>query len=217
MCQYLVLGFPSVPGIIGLDEDVDADRADVGADTKDHHPAQPAASGLFHARHSDVVDQGASALGCRCEPDQADEDCRDNHNAGYQERDLVSLRFDEDQRQVQDCEDNEGGKVARRHSPTRQGSVHLSELRPDRRDEHACTLASPKDLRGEPDASKEYPLNDDEDEASGSPGGLLYDGKANVPFRTWSAAGHAEEADDDVADDDCQHSLPHVEPQSNQR
>lgn len=216
--QDLVLGLPRVPRVVGLHEDVHADGTDVRADAQGHHPPEVAAFGLRDARESaDVVHERARPLGLGREPDEADEDGRDDDDAGYQKGDLVLFGLDPHEREVADCEDDEAREVARGHGPVGQGGVDLGERRPYRGEEDPDALSAPVDLGREPDAGQEDPLDDDEPESSRAPGAALDDREPDVPFGARGSARDAQETDEYVSNDDRQHRLPDIEPQGDQR
>jgi hypothetical protein len=60
-------------------------------------------------------------------------------------------------------------------------------------------------------------LNDDKSKSMHAPAGLLNDGKSNVPLCAGSSAENAKDTDEDISNDDCEHALPDIETEGNQR
>ena len=93
-----------------------ADAANISADPEHDHPAKMASGSLRNTLNlADIVNETSSTLSRGCKPDQSDEYGWNDHYAGDQERDLISLRPNPHKRKVEDCEDNKANEISCRH------------------------------------------------------------------------------------------------------
>lgn len=194
-----------------------ADTTDVGADTEDQHPPEVAPLSLLNAGDRDIGDQGPGSASLRGAPYHESEDGGSDATGGDGEGNLVLLRRDPDERQTQRPKDDEGGEIPRIHRPVGQRRVEVPERRPQRSEERLGALAPPPDLRRVPDEREHDALHEREQRAVHAPRRLLQDGEADVPLGPRRPRKHADDADEDVADDNGEHGLPDVEPESDDR
>ncbi|KAF5674691.1 oxidoreductase [Fusarium denticulatum] len=202
--QELDPGAAHEAGEVRLAGDVRADATDISADAEDQHPPEAAPLALLNAGDGDVGDQGPGSVSL-CD-------------AAYQETRTVGATLQAAMAKgilyFSGGTQMSGRQIDHKTMKAVKSPVSIV---PWRGEDRFGALAPPQDLRRIPDEREHDALRQREQRAVDALRRLLQDGEADVPLGPWRAREHADDADENVADDDGEHGLPDVEPESDDR